>query len=33
LVYEERFRRCRLGRLRKQAEELGYELVEYKKAA
>lgn len=33
LVYEEKFRRCRLGRLRKQAEELGFQLVETQKAA
>jgi transposase len=33
LLYEERFRRCRIGRLRKQAEELGFEMVEIKQAA
>jgi len=33
LVYEEKFRRCRLGRLRSQAAELGYEIVELKSVA
>jgi transposase len=33
LVYEDRFRRYRIGRLRKQAEELGYEITEIKEAA
>ena len=33
LVYEEKFRRVRLARLRKQAEELGYQIVENRDAA
>ena len=33
LVYEEKFRRYRVSRLRKQAAELGYEMVELKEAA
>ena len=33
VVYEEKFRRYRLSRLRKQAAELGYEMVELKEAA
>jgi hypothetical protein len=32
-VYEEKFRRYRLGRLSKQAAELGFEIVELKEAA
>jgi transposase len=31
--YEEKFRRYRIGRLRKQAAEMGYEIVEVKEAA
>ena len=31
ILYEEKFRRCRLSRLRKQAEELGFQLVENQK--
>ena len=33
ILYEEKFRRCRLTRLRKQAEELGFQLTESPKAA
>ena len=33
VVYEEKFRRYRVSRLRKQAAELGYEMVELKEAA
>lgn len=33
LLYEEKIRRCRLAKLRKQAEELGLQLVEIQKAA
>ena len=33
LQYEERFRRARLSRLRRQAEELGCHIVELKEAA
>ncbi len=33
IVYEQKFRRCRLNRLRKQAAELGCQLVELKEAA
>ena len=33
VVYEEKFRRYRVGRLRRQAEELGYEITEIKAAA
>jgi transposase len=33
LVYEERFRRYRVGRLRKQAAELGFQIVEAEAAA
>jgi transposase len=33
LVYEEKFRRYRVSRLRRQAEELGYEIAEIKEAA
>ena len=33
VAYEEKFRRYRVGRLRKQAAELGYEMVEMKEAA
>ncbi len=33
VVYEEKFRRYRVGRLRKQAAELGFEIVESKQAA
>ena len=33
LIYAQKFRRSRLARLRKQAEELGFELVETKQAA
>jgi len=33
LVYEARIQRCRIAKLRKLAVELGYELVEIKKAA
>ena len=33
VAYEEKFRRYRVGRLRKQAAELGYEMVELKQAA
>jgi hypothetical protein len=33
VVYEEKFRRYRIGRLRRQAEELGYEITEIKEAA
>jgi len=33
VVYEEKFRRYRVTRLRKQAAELGYEIVELKEAA
>jgi transposase len=33
LVYEEKFRRYRVSRLRKQAEELGYQIVDIKEAA
>jgi len=33
VVYEEKFRRYRVSRLRKQAAELGYEMVELKAAA
>jgi transposase len=32
-VYEEKFHRYRVNRLRKQAAELGYEMVEFKEAA
>ena len=32
LVYEEKIQRQRLGRLRKQAEELGFQLVEIQRA-
>ncbi len=33
VVYEEKFKRYRVGRLRRQAEELGYEITEIKAAA
>ena len=33
VIYEEKFRRSRLVRLRKQAEELGFQIVEKKEAA
>jgi hypothetical protein len=33
VVYEEKFRRYRVSRLRKQAAELGYQMVELKEAA
>jgi transposase len=33
VVYEEKFRRHRISRLRKQAQELGYEIMEAKEAA
>jgi len=33
LLYESRLHRARLSRLRKQAEELGFEVVEKKAAA
>jgi hypothetical protein len=33
LMYEEKFRRHRIIRLRKQAKELGYEIVDAKQAA
>jgi transposase len=33
LVYEEKFRRHRVSRLRRQAHELGYEIAEIKQAA
>jgi transposase len=33
LLYEEKFRRCRLNKLRKQAEELGFQLTESPKVA
>jgi hypothetical protein len=33
VVYEEKFRRYRVGRLRRQAEELGFEITEIKAAA
>lgn len=33
VVYEEKFRRYRIGRLRRQAEELGYAITEIKEAA
>ena len=33
LLYEEKFRRCRLARLRKQAQELGFQLTESPKVA
>jgi transposase len=33
ILYEEKFRRCRLSRLRKQAQELGFQLTESPKVA
>jgi hypothetical protein len=33
LLYEEKFRRHRVSRLRRQAQELGYEITEIKQAA
>ena len=33
ILYEAKWRRCRLSRLKKQANELGFELVEQQKAA
>jgi len=33
LLYEEKFRRGRIARLRKQAKELGFEIIEVKQAA